>query len=328
MVKAACFGLTTQPDLSIVCARFNDQTVEFTPTGYNKHDAPLYQLDMPRAGRKAQSPTSSGGDQALTDSEGWTIHTNAPAPFSPNGLGGTFRGTPRWSYPSVWPGLHASHEAAVPDRPGMMIGTTRLLGGWIQPPGEAGPMFGINANMGNMYLFTADGLFVATLFNDIRLRPNWAMPTATRGMDVSNVSLHDENFWPSITQTVSQGEVFVVDGARAISLVRDRRARFDPSNCGHSGTQVTADDLGKALPSGSIWREARRQAAQGSGTLRSSSCGGLLQKSMASSTIGRRPPIGQRSTAAALPPTSTAIHVPIAPRAALAVARRQALSNT
>ena len=42
------------------------------------------------------------------------------------------------------------------------------------PAGDGGPMFCVNGNMGNMYLLTADGLFVATLFHDIRLRPNWA----------------------------------------------------------------------------------------------------------------------------------------------------------
>jgi hypothetical protein len=100
----------------------------------------------------------------------------------------------------------------------MIVGHTRLLGGWVRPRGDGGPMFCVNGNMGNMYLLTADGLFVATLFHDIRLRPNWAMPAATRGMDVTDVSLHDENFWPSITQTAA-GQVYLVDGARA-SLVR------------------------------------------------------------------------------------------------------------
>ena len=93
-------------------------------------------------------------------------------------------------------------------------------------------MFGVNGNMGNMYLMTADGLFVATLFHDIRVRPNWAMPTAVRGMDVSNLSLHDENFCPSLTQT-ADGDVFVVDGAR-VSLVRveglDTIRRIGPSS--------------------------------------------------------------------------------------------------
>jgi len=98
----------------------------------------------------------------------------------------------------------------------MVIGHTRLLGGYVR--GKAGPMFCINGNMGNMYLMTADGLFVSTLFHDIRLRPNWAAPVAVRNMDVTDVSLHDENFWPSITQT-ADGRIFLVDGART-SLVR------------------------------------------------------------------------------------------------------------
>src|SRR6185436_18060040 len=99
---------------------------------------------------------SSGGNQSLADSSGWSIYTNAPEPFSPYSLGGAFKGEARWSYPSPWPGLHASHEAAVPDRPGMVVGHTRLLGGMIT--GKAGPMFCLNGNMGNMYLLTADGL--------------------------------------------------------------------------------------------------------------------------------------------------------------------------
>ncbi len=199
----------------------------------------------------------------MRPANGWTVTTNAPLPFSPYGLGGSFNGEPRWSYPSLWPGLHASHEAAVPDRPGEVIGTTRLLGGWVNPKGEGGPMFCINGNMGNMYLFTADGLFVSTLFNDIRLRPNWAAPVAIRDMDVTGVSLHDENFWPSITQT-PDGKVYLVDGART-SLVRvdglDGIKRLPEQTI-----TVTAADLEKARD----WfarAEAKRQQQRGSGVL-------------------------------------------------------------
>ncbi len=88
-------------------------------------------------------------------------------------------------------------------------------------------MFGVNGNMGNMYLMTADGLFVATLFHDSRVRPNWAMPTATRGMEVGNLSLHDENFFPSLTQT-ADGDVFVVDGRSGEPGAR-RWDRFAPA---------------------------------------------------------------------------------------------------
>ena len=209
-------GITVMNDLSFVVAQFGDKNVRFAAS-INATGLPRYDLTKPEnLGPAGGHQPSSGGNQSLTEPGGWTITTNAPDPFSPYGLGGKFQGEPRWSYPSPWPGLHASHEAAVPDRPGMVVGHTRLLGGWVH--GAAGPMFCINGNMGNMSLFTADGLFVSTLFHDIRLRPNWAAPVATRNMDVTDVSLHDENFWPSITQT-TDGRVFVVDGGRT-SLVR------------------------------------------------------------------------------------------------------------
>lgn len=260
-VKEQCRGVTVMNDLSMVVNRFGEQNVQFSAT-FDGAGIPHYDLNKPKSLGVAGGPQkSSGGNQSLTEPGGWTINTNATEPFSPYGLGGKFKGEPRWSYPSVWPGLHASHEAAVPDRPGMIIGHTRLLGGWIK--GQTGPMFCINGNMGNMYLITADGLFVSTLFNDIRLRPHWAAPIAVRNMDVTDVSLHDENFWPSITQT-ADGKVFLVDGART-SLVRidglDTLARLPERTI-----TVTAGDLQQARD----WFariEAKRQQQLGSGIL-------------------------------------------------------------
>lgn len=244
MVKVESGGVTVMNDLSVVFAQFDGRAVRLAVKSFTEKGAPQYDLASPETlVEGAQRPVSSGGDQALTEETGWTILTSAPKPYSNYGLGGAFRGQPRWSYPSPWPGLHPSHESALPDRPGEVVGHTRLLGGWIRPRGEGGPMFCVNGNMGNMYLFTADGLFVGTLFHDIRLRPNWAMPQATRGMDVTDVSLHDENFWPSITQA-TDGQVYLVDGGRT-SLVRIdgldsiRRLSEQP-------LRVTDDDLTRA----------------------------------------------------------------------------------
>ena len=124
-------------------------------------------------------------------------------------------------------------------------------------------MFCVNGNMGNMYLFTADGLFVSTLFHDIRLRPNWAAPVAERNMDVTEVSLHDENFWPSITQT-SDGKVFLVDGART-SLVR-----IDGLETLNRLPEQTIDITTDQLQSARDWFariEIQRQQQRGSGVL-------------------------------------------------------------
>ncbi len=262
IIKTISRGVTVMNDLSFLVARFDKSAVRFAPT-FSAKGGPAYDIAKAEVlGPAGGSPPSSGGDQALSV-DGWTVTTNAPAPFSAHGLGASFRGEPRWSYPSAWPGLHASHEAAVPDQPGMVIGHTRLLGGWVKPPGESGPLFCVNGNMGNMYLFTADGLFVATLFNDIRLRPNWAAPVALRDMDVTNVSLHDENFWPSITQT-PDGRVFLVDGGRTSLVSVDGLETI--KRLPEQTINVTAADLDKARD----WfarAEAARQKARGSNTL-------------------------------------------------------------
>jgi hypothetical protein len=261
LLKAHSRGVTVMNDLSYVVSQFGGRNVRIA-ANMNSVGLPSYDLSRPQdLGPAGGAQPSSGGNQSLAEPDGWTINTNAPEPFSPFGLGGKFRGEPRWSYPSPWPGLHASHEAAVPDRPGMIVGHTRLLGGWVN--GKAGPMFCINGNMGNLYLMTADGLFVSTLFHDIRLRPNWATPVATRNMDVTDVSLHDENFWPSITQT-ADGRIFLVDGART-SLVRvdglDTLQRLPDSSI-----TITDEDLLKS----SDWfatAEALRQKQRGTGVL-------------------------------------------------------------
>ena len=260
--KGRSQGVTVMNDLSFVVTRFGESSVRFA-AAFDASGSPRYDLTKPEnLGPAGGHPPSSGGNQSLAESGGWSIHTNAPEPFSPYSLGGSFKGEPRWSYPSPWPGLHASHEAAVPDRPGMVVGHTRLLGGFVQ--GKVGPIFCLNCNMGNMVIFTADGLFVSTLFRDIRLRPNWAAPVATRNMDVTEISLHDENFWPSITQT-ADGRVFLVDGGRT-SLVRvdglETLTRLPEQT-----VTVTADDLQRARD----WfakAETRRQQQRGSGTLK------------------------------------------------------------
>ncbi|CAN5908813.1 hypothetical protein BH11VER1_BH11VER1_09160 [soil metagenome] len=262
MIKMPTRGVTVMNDLSFLIARFDDITARFSPAGYDAKGVPAYDLSKPeKLGPAGGQPPSSGGNQVLRETSGWTITTNAAEPFSPYGIGGMFQGEPRWSYPSAWPGLHASHEAAVPDRPGMVVGHTRLLGDMVR--GNAGPMFCINGNMGNMYLFTADGLFVSTFFHDIRLRPNWAAPVAMRDMDVTDVSLHDENFWPSITQT-PDGKIYLIDGGRT-SLVRvdglDSIKRLPEQTI-----TVTTEDLDKSRD----WfarAEAARQKKRGSGIL-------------------------------------------------------------
>lgn len=196
-------------DLSAVVSRFNGQAVRFAASGFTKAGVPFYNISTPETlAVNTQGATSSGGDEVLVSRDGWTVLTTAPKPYAPQGMGGVYKGEPMWSYPSLWPGLHASHIAPMPQQPGEMIGTTRLLGNTVTPRNsDAGELWAINGNKGTLYLMTVDGLFVATLFKDCRTA-SWNFPEAKYGMLVNDASLSEENFWPSIAQT-SDGNVYL-----------------------------------------------------------------------------------------------------------------------
>ncbi|MHB8971591.1 MAG: hypothetical protein ACYC3X_18500 [Pirellulaceae bacterium] len=264
MIKASAGGITIAPDLSVVIARVNEKTTRYAPRFSG--DVPGYDLTTGEVlADGVQGPASSGGDQAIsTTPDGWTVLSLGVKPFAPQSLCGVFQGEPRWSYPDPWPGLHASHEAPVPNFPGQVIGTTRLLGSFVTPnSSDAGPLWAINGNMGCMYLLTADGLFVATLFQDVRIGHSWSMPVAQRGLLLNDVSPHDENFWPTITQT-PDGQVYVVDGGRT-SLVRVDNLE-SIQRLPDSELKLTAEDLAKARAY-ELQREIARQKAVGSDTL-------------------------------------------------------------
>ncbi len=190
-----------------------DAAASYKPVSFTSGGAPLYDLsrhDVLLAG--TQKPASSGGGQVLPTRGHWTVLTTGPKPFAPESLAGAENGVSRWEYPSLWPGLHASHNAPSPDHPGELIGTTRLLGPSFQLKNAKDiELWAVNGNKGTIYLFTSDGLFVTTLFQDTRLpSASWSKHSqAVRGMSVSDVTAGEENFWPSITQT-SDGQVYVV----------------------------------------------------------------------------------------------------------------------
>src|SRR5690606_11345791 len=118
-----------------------------------------------------------GGGQALNGGDGWIILTDGP-------MRGFKDGQLRWTYQNRWPGLHAGHSAPKqPEYPGQLLAPTRLLGWPVQPKaGEAGPLWAINSDKGVMYLFTVDGLFVATLGEYLNPAHGWRMARAERGM--------------------------------------------------------------------------------------------------------------------------------------------------
>lgn len=262
-------GITVMPDLSFCVSRLGDektksQTLRFAPS-FDAAGIPAYDLAKPQVlAEGPQGPRSSGGDQALVDPAGNFVATLGVQPYSAYSISGGRDGAATWSYPNPWPGLHASHQAARPSFPGQVIGATRLLGGCFTPKGsDAGPLWAVNGNMGNMYVFTTDGLFVATLFEDVRRGKLWRMPVEKRGMNLAGISLHDENFWPTVSQT-PDGKVYLVDGGNTC-LVRVEGLE-SIRRLGPWSLSVDAGAL-KQAQDALVEAECRRQEAQGSGVL-------------------------------------------------------------
>jgi hypothetical protein len=245
-------------------AYLDGKAERFAPVRLLPNGTPVYDITHSTVvSDSAQLPPSDGGGQLLTSAQA-TVLTTAPKPFAREGIGGFDKQGHSWSYPSLWPGLHASHSAPVADHPGELLGTTRLLGGFIPSPAPGvGDLWGINSNEGDMYLFTADGLFVTQLFQDVRTGKPWNMPLAQRNMLLNDVSLHDENFFPSLTET-KDGQVYVVDGGRT-SIVRVEGLNT-LKRLPEIGIDVAKSDI-DAAQSFLVNREAARQQSTGPQTL-------------------------------------------------------------
>jgi sugar lactone lactonase YvrE len=141
----------------------------------------------------------------------------------------------QWTYPNQWPGVHESWENQNPPTyGGEMVGVTKFIYNSFAPrQSDIGEIFTLNGNMGNVYLMSSDGLFVATLFEHFVTageswpldahrgsgRGGWHMPEATRGMLLNDVSGGEEMWWPSITQTVNGG-VYLNAGHEHNSIIR------------------------------------------------------------------------------------------------------------
>ncbi len=263
--KADSGGITVMPDLAFCVSRLDGKAMRFPPTGFTSAGVPTYEFSKGEIlASDVQNPKSSGGDQVLAGKDGWSAITLGIGAFDGRSITGAKDGVAKWSYPSPWPGLHASHLAPRPDRPGQLIGTTRLPGGFFEVEGtDVGPLWAIHSNHGMMYVFTRDGLFVATLFTDIRSGFKWRMPNSARDMALDGLSLGEENFWPTLTHS-SDGNVYLVDGARS-AIIRldglDTIRRLPDSRI-----TLTEADLEKSQK-WQIEAEAARQRTLGSGTM-------------------------------------------------------------
>ena len=257
-------GVVLMPDMSVTISQHNGRSLRLRPQWVAGSDVPRYRLeDAEVLASDVYGSMSDGGDYALADDSDEVVLAKSVKPFAPHSLSGVKAGRPVWSYPSLWPGLHASHNAPIPAAPGELVGTVRMMGPLMRPRGsQVSPLWFMSGNTGSVYLFTRDGLFVSSLFGDERNSRPFGLPEEKRGTPMTGETIHGENFWVTATCT---------DDGRVYLVVRSRILRVDGLDTlrpiAPFRVKVTAADLDKALD----WRialEKQRRLREGTGILR------------------------------------------------------------
>lgn len=252
-----------QDDMSITIMHDN-KAKRLVPEWQKGCDAPLYSLDKAETlCEDIKWSPSDGGNYVLADSTGVFAMANSAKPYPAHSLAGGKRGmNATWSIPSYWPGLHASHSAPTPKKPGELIGTVRVMGPLMRPKGsKVAPIWLMSGNTGSVYAFTQDGLFITSVFGDERQCRGFGVPEDVRGLEMSGETIHSENFWTTATCSDS-GTVFMTCRTKILSLLGFGSLRpIAPFKF-----TVTKADLEKVR----VYRtelEAQRRAREGSGVI-------------------------------------------------------------
>jgi hypothetical protein len=213
-LRSNYWGQLPGPDGAVVYATERaDRFVRFPITGFNAVGAPRYEfstveivsLDRPLAGGGNGEGMVMGGANGL-------IHVNQD-PLITIDASGKVLGT----YPNPHCSVHGSHNALAA-RAGYLIGPSSILG-TADLGGDVGGVWYLNGNLGENYLFTADGLWIQSVFKDCRGgfdTPNQAV----RGMSVDAMTAGGESFGGNFIQTTDGRHLVTSCGtdARVVEL--------------------------------------------------------------------------------------------------------------
>ncbi len=150
------------------------------------------------------------------------------------------QGTELWTYPNPYLSVHGSHKAPAP-RDGLIIGASSIYGTAVVNE-EIGEVFLMNGNLGQNFIFTEDGLWVQSLFNDCR---GWydVPDKAVVGMPCDAMTAGGESFGGDFCKS-DDGRYYILAGATAAVIYEctgfDSLKRFGGS------LQVTKADIQEA----------------------------------------------------------------------------------
>lgn len=183
------------------------QVQELTKQGYPVWKLPKAPTMIPDFAVHDPYQTQS----VLSDAQGNAI-INAPflTSFRPDG-------TIAWRFKNRWPGLHSGNRATnVGIEPGVLAAPLRFYG--TARTKELGEVFCLGTNYGATHLFTADGLYIARVFEDSRRGELWRYDTPPTPAQLARTSLGQEHFGGTFQQ-VGERYCYVVAGGGPVSSV-------------------------------------------------------------------------------------------------------------
>lgn len=216
---AGSAGVVIQPDLSVISGGPYHLPIAFVDAA----GVPSYDLSK----LTLLSHTPAQGEVALSP-DGWFIA----------GQSGYKNGQLKWT-------LSSRGSSIPPTGAGDIQDPKRMLGYPVRSAtGEAGYMVARYSYMGEIYVYTTDGLLVTTLGGDTRISPFWPYPQQKIGMPITGLSFDAEQFWPFMFGE-DDGSVYLAVGKWHTSIVRldglDTVRRVD---LGY--VEVTQEDLAGA----------------------------------------------------------------------------------
>jgi hypothetical protein len=198
-------GVVIQPDLSVI----SGGPFQLPVTDVDEKGVPSYDLSKLRL--VAQTPAK--GDVAMSP-DGWFVVDCT----------GFKDGQQRWT-------LATGDTKTPPAGPGELKDPKRMLGYPVKSAqGEAGYLVARYSYMGEIYVYSTDGILVTTLGSDTRLAPFWPYSEQKPGMAITGLSFEAEHFWPFMFG-LDDGNVYLSVGKWHSSIVRldglDKVRRID-----------------------------------------------------------------------------------------------------
>ena len=187
-------GVIFQPDLSIISGGPFMIPVNNT----DKSGTPHYDPDA----LKVLSHERADGEMAMSP-DGWLVA----------GFQGFQNGQKRWE-------LKVSKSETPPSGMGDIKDPKRMLGYPVKSAkGEAGYLLARYSYMGEIYIYSVDGIMLTTLGGDTRTAPFWPYPEEIKNMEIKGLSFEAEHFWPFMFG-LDDGNVYLSVGKWHNSLVR------------------------------------------------------------------------------------------------------------